>query len=86
MQSNSYHSHYQFLLTTNLQQHVQRAGLQRHAQHGIFHAPLNEESRRGYRVAITARITKPTAATIVEEYKRRGAYNSERGPNGDHQL
>ena len=58
--------------------HVQRAGLQKVAQHGIFHTPTEEGEqghgpRVGYRVAITARITHPDATDrlrpFLEQYK-----------------
>jgi len=63
--------------------HVQRAGLQKYAVHGIFHAP-NTTERQGYRVAITARITKPNADESLHEYMRQ--YKVELGPDGDLQL
>jgi hypothetical protein len=66
--------------------HVQRAGLQKMAVHGILHAPQNREERRGCRVAITARITKPNAEKLVQPYIQRGSYCTELGPNGDKQL
>ena len=47
--------------------HVQRAGLQKNAVHGIFHAP-NATERKGHRVAITARITKPNAEDTLHAY------------------
>lgn len=72
--------------TTHGMVHVQQAGLQKRAVHGIFHAPKHTEERRGYRVAITARITKPNAAEIVQEFVRKSAYCAEFGPEGDLQL
>jgi hypothetical protein len=69
--------------TTHGMIHVQRSGLQKSAVHGIFHAPGANE-RQGYRVAITARITKPDAAVCLRDYEN--VYCAEFGPNGDVQL
>ena len=59
--------------------HVQQAGLQKEALHGIFHAPM-EEKRKGWRVAITARIAKPKVS--LEKY----TYAAKFGPDGNMQL
>jgi hypothetical protein len=63
--------------------HVQRAGLQKSAVHGIFHATGASE-RQGYRVAITARITKPDAEASVRPFEKQ--YCLELGPLGDVML
>jgi len=84
--------------TTHGMIHVQRAGLQGHAQHGIFHTPLfskNEEEddeedenivssdpRRGYRVAITARITHPDSEKRLDPFIKNSHYQKIIGPNG----
>lgn len=72
--------------------HVQRAGLQSHAQHGIFHTPVFEDGkeqptadpRKGYRVAITARITYPDSDKMLEPYLN--TYCRTIGPQGDKTL
>lgn len=43
------------LVTTHGMCHVQSAGLQQHAKHGVFHT-LGQESRIGGRVALTSRV------------------------------
>lgn len=69
------------LVTTQGMAHVQRAGLQRDAQHGIFHSP-GTEARAGYRVALTGRITFPNAAERVAPHEQKGHYSSVLGPDG----
>jgi hypothetical protein len=64
--------------------HVQRAGLQKSSLHGIFHMPHSTDERQGYRVAITARITKPNAEETLSEFLH--TYTEELGPEGALQL
>jgi len=75
--------------------HVQRAGLQSHAQHGIFHTPIFKEgsrskpvadARKGYRVAITARITFPDSEKYIQPYLDGGHYCKQLGPHGNKTL
>ena len=74
--------------------HVQRAGLQSGAQHGIFHTPVfdngsNEpgsDPRRGYRVAITARITHENSDQLLKPYLGNDHYSVVLGPNGNKTL
>ena len=73
------------LVTTHGMAHVQRAGLQRTAKHGVFHSPLTEE-RRGYRVALTGRITHADAAERVAELAAKEHYAHELGPDGKWHL
>ncbi|KAL7492622.1 hypothetical protein ACHAWT_003291 [Skeletonema menzelii] len=82
--------------TTHGMIHIQRAGLQGHAQHGIFHTPLfskdekddddepivSSDPRRGYRVAITARITYPDSEKRLEPFIKNSHYQKIIGPNG----
>jgi hypothetical protein len=82
--------------TTHGMIHVQRAGLQGHAQHGIFHTPIfsNDEGgdddetivfadpRKGFRVAITARITYPDAETRLDPFIKNSHYQKLLGPDG----
>jgi len=82
--------------TTHGMIHVQRAGLQGHAQHGIFHTPLfsknegedddeyivSSDPRRGYRVAITARITHPDSEKRLDPFIKNSHYQKIIGPNG----
>ena len=82
--------------TTHGMIHVQRAGLQGHAQHGIFHTPIFEDEqdddddepivssdpRQGYRVAITARITYPDSEKRLEPFIKNSHYQKIIGPNG----
>ena len=63
--------------------HVQSAGLQSKAQHGVFHTPSDSEQRQGYRVAITARISKRNANAIVDNFAARASYREQIGPDGD---
>ena len=83
------------LKTTHGMVHVQRAGLQSAAQHGIFHTPMGvildaEEDvstqRKGYRVAITARITRPEAVDQVRAYLEKDQYQMVLGPDGNWTL
>lgn len=74
------------LPTTHGMIHVQRAGLQRDALHGIFHNPGHEEPRQSFRVAITARITHPHVTNVVQDFVKQGSYVAEFGPDGDIQL
>lgn len=71
------------VLTTHGMMHVQQAGLQSKALHGVFHAPHDTNHRKGYRVAITARISKLNGDEIVQEFSRKGSYCEEYGPGGD---
>jgi hypothetical protein len=80
--------------TTHGMVHVQRTGLQSSTQHGIFHTPIFENGstepvsceRRGYRVAITARITKPDADKVLMPYLDNGDYSVVIGPDGNKTL
>ena len=74
------------VLTTHGMIHLQKAGLQSKALHGIFHAPGTKSERQGYRVAITARIAKPDADEIVQGFSKRGSYCDEFGPGGAFKL
>ena len=65
--------------------HIQRAGLQRGTKHGVFHGPGREE-RVGWRVALTARITKPDAQALVDKWAATGAYSESFGPEGEWTL
>jgi len=69
--------------TTHGMIHVQHAGLQKKAVHGIFHAPGGESTseRQGYRVAITARITKPDAEASLRAHEHQ--YRATFGPEGN---
>ena len=93
------------LPTEHGQIHIQRAGLQSVAQHGIFHTPLttpgtnatndgddadeNDDHdddpllgpRKGYRVAITARITYPNSIERLTPYLE--LYKGVLGPEGN---
>ena len=71
--------------TTHAMIHVQRAGLQKIAVHGIFHAPDASE-RQGYRVAITARITKPNNDAEASLRPFEHQYCATFGPEGDVKL
>lgn len=71
--------------TTHAMIHVQRAGLQKIAVHGIFHAPDASE-RQGYRVAITARITKPYNVAEASLRPFEHQYCATFGPEGDVKL
>jgi hypothetical protein len=70
--------------------HVQRAGLQRVAKHGIFHTPTNkngaDDKRMGYRLAITARIAHQDADELIRPFLAAGQYGKMFGPNGDKTL
>mmetsp|Transcript_10791 Transcript_10791/g.25757 ORF Transcript_10791/g.25757 Transcript_10791/m.25757 type:complete len:126 (-) Transcript_10791:1620-1997(-) len=72
------------LVTTHGMMHVQRAGLQKHAQHGIFHTPQSAV-RTGYRTAITARITHrgTAAAESLQPFLEQGVYKGVLGPGGN---
>ena len=84
--------------TTHGMVHVQKAGLQRHAQHGIFHTPIfsndgegdrdiaSSDPRQGYRVAITARITYPDSEQRLGPYIKKSHYQRVIGPNGQSSL
>ena len=61
--------------------HIQRAGLQRQTKHGVFHAP-GTPARESWRVALTARVTKPDATALVDEWEKRKAYSETFGPEG----
>ena len=73
------------LPTQHGQVHVQRAGLQSVAQHGIFHTPTAKapdgEGRTGWRVAITARICHANSKERVGRY--RDLYQGVLGPEGN---
>ena len=71
------------VFTTHGMMHVQQAGLQSMAVHGVFHTPQDTNQRQGYRVAITARISKLDASEIVDGFSRKGSYCEECGPGGD---
>lgn len=73
------------LPTTHGMIHVQRAGIQSKALHGIFHNP-GTTARVSFRVAVTARITKPNAAELVDVFQKQGVYMKEYGPAGELQL
>ena len=66
--------------------HIQRAGLQKNALHGIFHAPGDEDERKGYRVAITARVAHPDAEQRIAPFIEKEAYACTIGPEGKDQL
>ena len=66
--------------------HIQRCGLQKEALHGIFHAPGDEDERKGYRVAITARVAYPDAEERIAPFIENGDYCRTIGPNGQDQL
>ncbi len=74
--------------------HVQRAGLQKDALHGIFHTPIfvndkpppTSRERVGYRVAITARINATNADELLMPFLEKGAYRRVYGPDGDKTL
>ena len=74
--------------------HVQRAGLQSQAMHGIFHAPNFEnrdnepisESRKGYRVAISGRINYPDSDKVLKPYEENEHYSVVLGPQGNKTL
>jgi hypothetical protein len=74
--------------------HVQRAGLQKDALHGIFHTPIfvNDKpppvsrERVGYRVAITARINETNADELLTPFLEKGKYCRVYGPDGDKTL
>ena len=87
-------NHSPFLLEIGMV-HVQKAGLQSHAQHGIFHTPIFKEgsrskpvadARKGYRVAITARITFPDSEKYIQPYLEGGHYCKVLGPDGNKTL
>jgi hypothetical protein len=71
------------LSTTQGLMHIQQAGLQSKACHGVFHTPNDTNPRQGYRVAITARVSKVDAAAIAQEFFQKGSYCQEYGPDGD---
>lgn len=66
--------------------HIQRAGLQKDALHGIFHAPGDEDERKGYRVAITARVAWPDAEERLAPFIEKGEYCRTLGPDGQDKL
>ena len=74
--------------------HVQLAGLQSHALHGIFHTPIFEDGnskptcneRKGFRVAITARITYPNSNELLQPYIDGRHYKRVLGPDGNKTL
>ena len=73
------------LVTTQGTVHVQRAGLQRGTKHGIFHSPSTPK-REGWRVAISARITRADAVARVDGFCSSGCYSMELGPEGEWRL
>lgn len=73
------------LVTTQGVAHVQRAGLQAVAKHGVFHTP-DTAGRSGYRVALTGRITHVDASQRVEEHASKGQYSCTLGPEGSWHL
>lgn len=65
--------------------HVQRAGLQKGAQHGIFHTPVTQAGERvGWRCALSARITWPDAEERLEPFILQ--YKASFGPEGQWTL
>ena len=67
--------------------HIQRAGLQLGTKHGVFHSSAEEHGvRTGWRVALSARITRPDAVERVEGHRAAGKYSQELGPDGDWSL
>ena len=83
------------IVTSHGMVHVQKAGLQSKALHGIFRAPFSSNSRgqktvfeprMGYRVAITARITYDYPETRLEPFLKDNHYNAIIGPVGNKTL
>lgn len=84
------------IVTSHGMVHVQRAGLQSKALHGIFRNPMfssnDDEStpsldpRMGYRVAITARITYEDSEERLEPFLKGDHYTKVLGPVGDKTL
>lgn len=68
--------------------HIQGKGLQSHAKHGVFHTPRDYDlgERKGYRVAITARISYPDSEERLEPFVRNNSYSQIIGPEGQWQL
>lgn len=64
--------------------HIQRAGLQSKAKHGVFRHPAAADERAGYRIAITARMTKLDANEQVMTHrdKQPPSYCRQLGPHG----
>lgn len=83
--ANSFYLAARCVRTTHGMIHVQRAGLQARTKHGIFHCP-NTEERKGYRVAITARIAWPNAEEHLAPYIASDSYARVFGPDGEFQL
>lgn len=79
----SYHAA-RALVTTHGMVHVQRAGLQDASVHGIFHTPGETAPRHGYRVAVTARITKADREDCLQPHL--ASYMATLGPLGDTTL
>ena len=72
------------ITTQNGQVHVQRAGLQSVAQHGIFHTPTaagQGGARTGWRLAITARICHANSKERIGRYM--DLYKGVLGPEGN---
>lgn len=83
------------IVTSHGMVHVQKAGLQSKAMHGIFRTPSCNsatdaekelEPRMGYRVAITARITFDDSEKRLEPYLNEDHYNIVIGPGGNKTL
>jgi len=76
--------------------HLQAAGLQGRALHGVFHTPKltddagdegeKAERRRGYRIAVTSRIARPDAKARVEPFVKSDQYAAILGPQGEWTL
>lgn len=84
--NNNYYLAARSVRTTHGMIHIQRAGLQAKTKHGIFHAPGDEDERRGYRVAITARVAWPDAEERLAPFIERGEYCRTLGPDGQDKL
>lgn len=82
------------VVTSHGMVHVQKAGLQRKALHGIFRTPFSTlcgnryelEPRMGYRVAITARITYDYPENRLEPFLKENHYKAIIGPGGNKTL
>jgi hypothetical protein len=83
------------IVTSHGMVHVQKAGLQSKALHGIFRTPNcysgndvdhEPEPRMGYRVAITARITYEDSEKRLEPYLNGDNYSVVIGPSGNKTL
>ena len=84
--NNNYYLAARSVRTTHGMIHIQRAGLQAKTKHGIFHAPGDEDERKGYRVAITARVAWPDAEERLAPFIEKGEYCRTLGPDGQDKL